>query len=73
MSAVDQEGQTGLSLARAALRANGASELANAQISALVDLLVANGCPEQGPTSMLVNTAVRNNIPPLDKLPASVI
>uniref|UniRef100_A0A1B6K9Y5 Centaurin-gamma-1A n=1 Tax=Graphocephala atropunctata TaxID=36148 RepID=A0A1B6K9Y5_9HEMI len=70
VKAVDQDGRTCLALARAAHRAAGASEASGAQAGALVELLVATGAPELAPN---LTTARHNNIPPLDKLPASVI
>ncbi|XP_054279813.1 centaurin-gamma-1A isoform X2 [Macrosteles quadrilineatus] len=74
VKAVDGDGRTCLTLARAAQRSTATTELASAQACALVDLLVANGCPEQGQGSNPQPQPPRhNNIPPLDKLPASVI
>lgn len=74
MKALDQDGRTCLALARAAHRVTGATEVSGAQTGALIDLLVANGCPEQSNNGSGPTVALRhNNILPLDKLPASVI
>ncbi|XP_046683093.1 centaurin-gamma-1A isoform X3 [Homalodisca vitripennis] len=70
VKSVDQDGRTCLALARAAHRAAGASESSGAQAGALVELLVATGAPEHASNP---TTARHNNIPALDKLPASVI
>lgn len=66
--ATDNDGRTCLSLARAALRASGSDSNASSQAAALVDLLMAQGSSDQSSTNIR-----QTSIPPLDKLPASVI
>lgn len=65
---MDNDGRTCLSLARAALRACGGDTNASGQALALVELLMAQGSPDQSSTNIR-----QTSIPPLDKLPASVI